>query len=154
MLVGISFPLLEKLFKYLSSDIKVSGTRPPRAAVEDQIIVTLLKLKHNVSFDMLRYMNNIGQSTAVDYFWKWVDIMYIKLKFLIRMQDHDYVYDNIPNVFKLKLPRLTSIIDYFEIFVKSPSSLMARTQLYGQYKRHCTIKVIISCTLLGASNYI
>ena len=64
--------------------------------MEDKTIITLLKLKHNVSFDMLGYMNNIGQSTAADYFWKWVDIMYVKLKFLIRMQDRDYVYDNIP----------------------------------------------------------
>ena len=112
--------------KIKSSDIKVSGTRPPRAAMEDQIIITLLKLKHNVSFDMLGYMNNVGQSTAADYFRKWIDIMYIKLKFLIRMQDRDYVYDNIPNVFKLKFPRLTSIIDCFEIFVESPSSLIAR----------------------------
>ena len=68
MLVGISFSVLEKLFKCLCSDIKVSGTRPPRATMEDQIIITLLKLKHNISFDMLGYMNNVGQSTAADYF--------------------------------------------------------------------------------------
>ena len=70
------------------------------------------------------------------------------------MQDHDYAYDNIPDVFKLKFPRLLSIRDCFEIFVESPSSLMARAQLYSQYKRHCTIKVLISFTPLGASNYI
>ena len=80
--------------------------------------------------------------------------MYVKLKFLIQIQDRDYVYDNISNVFKLKFPRLISIIDCFEIFVESPSSLMARAQSYGQYKRHCTIKVSISCTPLGAINYI
>ena len=68
MLVGTSFSVLEKLFKCLCSDIKVSGTRPPRATMEDQIIITLLKLKHNISFDMLGYMNNVGQSTAADYF--------------------------------------------------------------------------------------
>ena len=66
----------------------------------------------------------------------------------------DYVYDNIPNVFKLKFPRLMSIIDCFEIFVESPSSLMAWAQLYSQYKRRCTIKVLISFTPLGAINYI
>ena len=119
-----------------------------------KLLITLLKLKHNVSFDMLGYMNSIGQSTAADYFWKWVDIMYIKLKFLTQMQDCDYVYDNIPNVFKLKFPRLTSIIVCFEIFVESPSSLSCRAHLYSQYKRHCTIKVLISCTPLGAFNYI
>ena len=68
MLVGVSFPVLEKLFKYLCSDIKVAGTRPACATMEDQIIITLLKLKHNVSFDMLGYMNNINQSAAANYF--------------------------------------------------------------------------------------
>ena len=70
------------------------------------------------------------------------------------MQDRDYVYDNIPNVFKLKFPWLTSIIDCFEIFVESPISLMAGAQLYSQYKRHWTSKVLISCTPLGTINYI
>ena len=51
-----------------NSDVKVPGRRPPRATMEDKTIITLLKLKHNVSFDMLGYMNNIGQSTAVDCF--------------------------------------------------------------------------------------
>ena len=68
MLVGVSLPVLEKLFKYLCSDIKVSGTRPACATMEDQIITTLLKFKHNVSFDMLGYMNNINQSAAANYF--------------------------------------------------------------------------------------
>ena len=103
---------------------------------------------------MLGYMNNIGQSTEADYFQKWVVIMYVDLKFFIRMQDRDYVYDNIPNVFTLKFPRLTCITNSFEIFVELPSSLMARAQLFSQYKRHCTIKVLISCTPLGAINYI
>ena len=49
---------------------------------------------------------------------------------------------------------LTPIIDSFEIFVESPSSLMARAQFYSQYKRHCTIKVLISCTRLRAIKYI
>ena len=80
--------------------------------------------------------------------------MYIKSKFLIRMKDHNYAYDNIPNVFKLKFPRLTSIIDCFKIFVELPSSLMARVQLYSQFKRHCTNKVLISFTPLAAINYI
>ena len=104
----------------MCSDIKVSSTRPPRATEEDQVVITLLKLKHNVSFDMLGYMNNKGQSTAANYFWKWAGTMYVKSKLLIGMQDREYVYDNIPSVFKFNFPMLTSIIDCFEIFVEWP----------------------------------
>ena len=35
--------------------------------MEDQIIITLLKIKRKVSFDMLACMNNIGQSSAAGY---------------------------------------------------------------------------------------
>ena len=38
--------------------------------------------------------------------------------------------------------------------MESPSSSMARAQLYSQYKRHSAIKVLISSTPLGAVSYI
>ena len=38
--------------------------------------------------------------------------------------------------------------------MKLPSLLMARAQLCSRYKRLWTIKVLISCTPLGAINYI
>ena len=41
-----------------------------------------------------------------------------------------------------------------EVFVESPSSLMAQAKFYSNYKKHCTIKVLISCTPLGAINFI
>ena len=79
MLVGISFPVLEKLFKYLSSDLKVSS-----------------------------------------------------------------------KVSQVNIYNIDCEID----FVKLPSLLMARAQLCSRYKRLWTIKVLISCTPLGAINYI
>ena len=80
--------------------------------------------------------------------------MYIKLKFLVRMQDRNHIYQTIPSTFKAKFPRLTSIIECFETFVEAPSSLLARAQLYSRYKKHCTIKVLISCTPPGAINFV
>jgi len=80
--------------------------------------------------------------------------MYIKLQYLVQMQDRHHIFSTIPPVFKTKFPRLTSIVDCFEVFVESPTSLMARAQLYSQYKKHCTIKVFISCTPIGAINFV
>ncbi|XP_047135362.1 uncharacterized protein LOC124812575 [Hydra vulgaris] len=70
------------------------------------------------------------------------------------MQDGNHIYETIPPVFKNKFPSLTSIIDCFEVFVESPSSLMARALFYSQYKKHCTIKYLISCTPNGTINFI
>ncbi|XP_057310040.1 uncharacterized protein LOC130648034 [Hydractinia symbiolongicarpus] len=151
MLTRLRFEVFETLLTYLCTE---SERKPTRLKAEDQILLTIIKLKHNMSFDMLCYIVNISHSTAVEYFWTWVDVMYKKLRGMIRMSDRDNIFKTIPSVFKVKFPRLTSIIDCFEIFVESPASLLARAQLYSQYKKHCTIKVLISCTPLGAINFI
>ena len=70
------------------------------------------------------------------------------------MQDRDNIFKTIPPVFKSRFPHLTSIIDYFEVFIESPGARLARAQCYGNYKKYCTIKVFISCTPLGAINFL
>ena len=153
MVTELNFPVLEKLLDYLCKGMR-TDLKTTRTAMNNQIIITIIRLRHNISFDILSFLCNKTKTTVIRYFWKWIDIMHIKLKFLIRMQDRDHIFQTIPSVFKAKFPRLTSIIDCFEVFVESPTSLMARAQFYSQYKKHCTIKVLISCTPLGAINYI
>ena len=153
MLTGLTIDILEKLLLYLCEHLSYDG-KTKLSLCENLILLTIVKLKQNLSFELLAYIANISKSTLVDHFWKWIDIMYSKLKLLVRMQDRDYIYKNIPPVFKKKFARLTSIIDCFEVFVEAPSSLLARAQFYSQYKKHCTVKVLISCTPLGAINFV
>ncbi|XP_065662460.1 uncharacterized protein LOC136085018 [Hydra vulgaris] len=153
MLTGLDFIVLEKTIIYVCEDL-FDSTRPTKLSSFDQVIITIIKLKQNLNFDLIAYISNISKTTAIEYFYKWLDIMYWKLNFLIKMQDRDHIFDTIPGIFKAKFPRLTSIIDCFEIFVEAPSSLLARAQFYSRYKRHCTIKVFISCTPLGAINFL
>ena len=122
--------------------------------MEDQILLIIIRLKHNLKFELLSFLCGIGKTTSIEYFWKWVDIMAIKLKFLIKMQDRDHIFNTIPAIFKAKFPRLTGIIDCFEVFFESPGELLARAQCYSTYKNHCTVKVFISCTPLGAINFV
>ena len=70
------------------------------------------------------------------------------------MADRDHTFDTIPTVFKSKFPRLTSIINCFEIFIESPRNLLSRAQCFSQYKRHCAIKVFISSIPLGAIKFL
>ena len=153
MLTGLTLNVLEKLFNYLARNIK-EDLRTTQVDMENQILLTLVKLKHNITFDMLSYITDRSKTTIIDHFWKWIDIMFVRLKFLIKVEDRENIYNIIPNVFKTKFPRLTCIIDCFEIFIESLRSLMARAQFYSQYKKHYTIKVLISCTLLGTINFI
>ena len=119
---------------------------------EDQLIITSIKLGHNLTFELLAHIVNIGKSTANDYFWKWIVILHSCLQFLVRMGNRAQIFQTITLVFKSKFPRLTSIIDWFEIFTESPRNLLARAQRYC--KKHTTIKVFISRTPLGAVNFV
>lgn len=152
LLTGLKPNVLICLVNYLVKDR--SKLKPHRLSFEDQLVLTIVKLKHNLVFDLLAAIFGISSTTAIEYFWCWIDIMHGKLKRLVRMQDRDYIFRTIPPHFKPKFPRLTSIIDCFEVFVESPSSLLARAKFYSHYKKHTTIKVFISCTPLGAVNFV
>ena len=118
---------------------------------EDQLIITLIKLRHNLTFELLAH---IGKCTADDYFWEWIDILHSCLPFLVRVGDRAQIFQTIPPVFKSEFPRLTIIADCFEIFIEAPRNLLARAQCHSQYKKHTTVKVFISCTPLGAVNFV
>ena len=152
LLTGLKKDVLQCLIIYLKnyhSEKYRTGTPS-----EDQIILTLVRLRHDMIFEVLAYLRDIGKTTAIEYCWHWIDIMYATLKQLIQMVDRDHIFHTIPTVFKSKFPRLTSIINCFKIFIESPRNLLARAQCFSQCKRHCTIKEFISCTPLGAINFL
>jgi hypothetical protein len=154
LLTGITSDVFDKLFTYLSSCMKkqklVKGSLPLR----EQLFITLVRLRQNISFRVLSCITSVPKSTLIDYFWKWLDLMYVHLKFLIRWQDRETIYATIPPVFKNKFPHLTAIIDCFEIFIQSPSNLKARAQTYSNYKKHTSAKVFISCSPWGSINFV
>ena len=60
----------------------------------------------------------------------------------------------IPPTTRQMYPRLTSIVDCFEIFIEKPKTHHVRAQTYSQYKKHTTVKVFIACSPLGAVTYL
>ena len=84
---------------------------------------------------------------------KILDLFYTKLHFLMHWQDLD-IRHTVPTIFKQHFPRLSCIIDWFEICIDRPVNLKARAQVYSNYKKHSTVKYLISCSPLGAINFL
>ncbi|XP_077870098.1 uncharacterized protein LOC144363037 [Saccoglossus kowalevskii] len=80
--------------------------------------------------------------------------MEAKIGFMVKWPERENIFKIIPPVFKEKFPRLTSIVDCFEIFIDAPKTLLARTQCYSSYKKHTTVKICISCDPLGHINFL
>ena len=153
---GLEPSLLSGLVQWLlqSPNIKKANC-PYTLPLEDQIMVTLCRLRQDVSFALLSVITGgVSISTLTNYFHKWISIMSTELEFLITMVDRDIVYKIIPSHFRDEFPKLTSIIDCFEIFCESPKAYKPKAQLYSNYKKHSTVKFLISCTPIGSINFI
>ena len=145
---GISWLVFVKTFVFLSQFL------PPAKlgslTLRDQFFATLVKLRQNPNFDYLADQIGVGRTTVVDIFWKWVQLIESKLSFMIQWPDRETIRRTIPPAFKAKFPRLTNIIDCFEIFIENPKKLKARAQCYSNYKKHTTVKFLVGCNPLGA----
>ena len=154
MMTGIRCDVFVKLFLFLSSFYTNKSQTKGSLPLREQLFLTLVKLRHGMSFDLLATVKGVPRTTTVDYVWKWVDLLHAKIGFLIRWQDRKNIFRTIPPMFKSKFPRLTSIIDCFEIFIDAPKKLKARAQVWSNYKKHCTVKVFVSCSPLCSVNFL
>ena len=80
--------------------------------------------------------------------------MTAKLRFLVHLPDRETIQRTLPSVFKSKFPKLSSIVDCFEIFIDRPKNLHARAKVYSNYKKHSTVKVFIACNPLGSVTFL
>ena len=152
-LTGISSPVLSHLYQFCMDGLKDRqlGTL---VHPKDQLLTTLVRLRHNIPFEYLALQRGVSSSTVSDMFWRWVEIIFQKMNFLVQWPDRDAVIATLPAVFKKEFPRLTGIGDCFEIFVERPSKLEARAQLWSNYKHHSTVKIFVVCSPVGSVTYL
>ena len=96
----------------------------------------------------------LALSTVNSIFQGVIDVMYETLKFLIHWPDRDHIFEILPSVFKATFPRLTSIVDAFEIFKEQPRNLKARAQVYSTYKKDSRVKFFICVNQLGSVTFL
>ena len=151
-LTGLSFKIFTIISDTLVPHLHViqQSKLPP----ENQILLVLVRLRLNLPFQFLSMQTKLAPSTINAIFQKVIEIMYQKLKFLIHWPDRGTLLQTLPPIFKANFPRLTSIIDCFEIFIERPKNLKARAQVYSNYKKHSTVKFLICTSPLGAITFL
>ena len=121
---------------------------------ENQIVLVLVWLGLNLPFQYLSLQTKLALSTVNSIFQRVTDVMYEKLKFLIHWPDRNYIFEILPPIFKATFPRLTSIVNCFEIFIERPRNLKSRAQVYSMYKKHSTVKYFICMNPLGSVTFL
>lgn len=150
-LTGLSWKTFEILLQYLAPYV----VQPRRnIAVVNQIMMVLVRLRLGIPLEYLSFQTGVAINTVTVTFHKIIDLCYAKLRYLIKPSDRDYILQTLPPAFKAEFPKLTSIIDCFEIFIDRPKNLKARAQVYSNYKKHSTVKFLICICPLGAVTFV
>ena len=122
--------------------------------VEDEIFMTLVRLRLALFCDDIAYRFNVSVATVCRVFQEWLDIMYAKLGCLIVWPRREVVHQNMPPAFKQLYLNCRCIIDCSEIFIDTPSSYVARSKTYSDYKKHNTVKFLIGITPCGSISFL
>ena len=105
-----------------------------------QVLMTMMRLRLNLSGQDLAYRFSVHSSTISRTFINVINIMYASLKPLILWPDRDILRQTMPTDFRKHYPTCAVIIDCFEIFIERPSNILARAQTFSSYKHHNTVK--------------
>ena len=150
-LTGLSWNVFNILSCHISPNILPPRTNIP---IQNQILMVLVRLRLCLPLQYLSMQTGVSISTINATFCKIIDLMYAKLRFLICWSDREFIRRTLPPPFKKEFPKMTSIIDCFEIFIERPKNLKARAQVYSNYKKHSTVKFLISISPLGVVNFL
>lgn len=120
-----------------------------------KLLITLMKLRLNMTFTGLAYRFNISRSQVARIFYKVLKALDKRLKCLIHWPDRNALRKTMPSSFKAAFgEKVAVIIDCFEIFIEKPSSLDARAETWSNYKHRNTIKYLIGITPQGTISFI
>ena len=74
--------------------------------------------------------------------------------FLIQWPERDVLKLTMPRSFRRFFKKCCVIIDCTEIFMERPSDLLARAQMWSNYKHHSTMKFLIGITPQGTVSFV
>lgn len=117
------------------------------------LILTLMKLRLNLSFTDLGYRFQIDETTASRYFYRCLFILYklFNETTLIHWPERKNLLMNVPSYFRSTFKEtITIIVDCFELFTELSSVLIAAAQGFSRYKHHATLKYLIGISVTGA----
>ena len=148
-----SFGILMVVFNFVSSHVDY-GIKPHALSKFYAFIATLMKLRLSLYDQDIAYRFGVHQTTISRNFRRWIDVMFIRLKPLIKWPGREELRKTMPLDFKTNFKKCVVIIDCFEIFCERPTPLKARAQTYSSYKHHNTVKFLIGIAPQGVITFI
>ncbi|XP_064479804.1 uncharacterized protein LOC135393252 [Ornithodoros turicata] len=120
---------------------------------EDAVLLTLMKLYHNLSFSMPGVLFGVHRTTASDIFKSTLLVLAEILKTAVFLPSKEAVEDNL-TVYLKKYPHVRAVLDCTEISIQRPKDLESQLLTYSWYKGQYTANVLVRETSGGHISYI
>lgn len=130
------------------------GGRKPELSLEDEMMMTLVRLRLGRLEGELAYMFRLDIGTVSRIINKCLSFMYLRFGMIPMWPKWEDVERTMPEVFRQKYPDTFIIIDATELRVEKPSSLSQQSQLYSAYKSHCTVKGLLGIAPNGTISFV
>lgn len=121
---------------------------------EEQLFLTLLKLRQASDNKMIAVLFNISETTVSRVVRTWINFLYFQLKELNTWPSGKVVSEHMPERFKNKFPSTRVILDATEIPIQQPSNVNFQSYSFSSYKNKNTIKTMIGITPNGLVSYV
>lgn len=132
---------------------EVTDLRSHRLSRKERLILTMVKLKLDVSYITLAALFNISGQLCKTYFFDMLTVLSKVLKHCIYFPTSEEISKNIPESFKC-FAGCRVILDCIEITIQKPSCLCCRIKFYSQYKRNPTVKFMTGVSPAGTITFI
>ena len=133
---------------------KRSLSKANRISLEDQLLLVLVKLRHDFDFKHLSFLFDISSQSASDIFADWINYMFFTFSSIPIWPHRDVIQNHMPPGCKKDFPNTVVILDATEIKIQKPSSLRTQSQVYSEYKSTTTLKGLIGIEPNGAVIFI
>jgi len=126
----------------------------PKLSKFNSFMIFFMKVRLNLHFEDIAYRFCVNKGTISRHFHSTLEVLYVKTKKLIMWPDREVLRLTMPTSFRKFFKRCAIVIDCTEVFVERPSNLLARAQVWSNYKHHSTIKFLIGITPQGTISYV
>ena len=134
----VDFNALNALFDLVKLDIV---TKRGKLNPFEMLILCLTRLRFGLAVVDLANRFQICKKIVSKAFLLMLDVLYVKLTPIIVWQERSELIAAMPMCFRTKVgTKITTIIDCFELHIKRPTNLIARSLTWSYYKNNNIVK--------------
>lgn len=128
--------------------------RPRKLSLEQEFLLTAMRLRGNLPLYDLAFRFHVSESTASTIFTTWIRLMRLELSVLIVWPSRQKLRQTLPEGFVKFYPKTRCIIDCTNWMIQRPSSLELQAITWSDYYNHTCLKYMVAISPMGAITYV